>query len=128
MWNPWRGIEPVAVYDESLWPYAQSGNGTVHGEERGMKDVNLIDFLGCHYAYRPRHGIALYLLAKGVATLLGQFLRVVELRIVVVGRQDDGCRINAASQATTPGLIAPCLNQVFIIMWQQHDKTIRTSC
>ena len=118
MWNPWRGIEPVAVYDESLWPYAQSGNGTVHGEERGMKDVNLIDFLGCHYAYRPCHGIALYLLAKGITAPLSQLLRVVKVGVVIVGRQDDGGGIHAAGQATTPGLVATCLYKVFIIMWR----------
>lgn len=93
-----------------------------------MEDVYLVNLLGRHNAYRPRHGIALNLLAKGVASLLGQLLRVVELGIVVVGRQDDSGGVNTTSQATTASLIATSLNKVFIIMWQQHKKAFRTSC
>ena len=43
--------------------------GTVHSQDGGVKDVDLVDFLGSNDTYCPADGIAFYLLAQFVASV-----------------------------------------------------------
>ena len=84
------GIETVAVDDELIWSDLQLVERTVHSQKAGMKDVDLIDLLRCDNTNSPRHRIVLNDLAELIAFLGCELFRVVEQRIVVVTRQDDG--------------------------------------
>ena len=118
-WQPWLSIKTVAVNDKRFRTDAELCEGTVHGEEGGMKDIDLVDLLRCHDAYCPGHRLLLNLLPQGIALLLRQLLRVVEVGVVVVGRQDDGGSIDATGETATTGLVASGLHHTFIIMWYQ---------
>lgn len=51
------GSESVTVYDEMFRPDLQLVDCSVHGEEGGVQNVYLIDFLGGYNAYRPGDGL-----------------------------------------------------------------------
>ena len=111
------GIETVAVDDKFLGSDLQLVERTVHGQETGMKNIDLIDLLRRDDADSPRHRIMLNDLSELIALLGRELFRVVEQRIVVVTRQDDGGSIDTACQASAAGLIAAGLNTISIIMW-----------
>ena len=55
--------------------------------------------------------------SKLVAFLGCELFRVVEQRIVVVSRQDDGGSIDTTRQASAAGLVTAGLYAISIIMW-----------
>ena len=64
-------LESVAVNDYGFGAKSELVKCTMHGEERGSKDVDAINFFGCDDAYCPSKGIVLNLLAEFVALLGG---------------------------------------------------------
>ena len=110
------GIETIAVDDERLGTELQLVDCTVHGQETGVKDVYLIDFIGRDKADGPCQSVAFNLLPKCVATTVGELLAVVECRIIIAGRQNDSRGIHASGETTTPRLVATGLHHLFIIM------------
>ena len=78
----------------------------MHGEDAGIENVYLVDFLGSDNAKSPCNGIFLDYLAKGIAALLGELLGVVEKIVVIIRRKDDGCGIYTAGKTTAASLIA----------------------
>ena len=94
----------------------------MHGENRGIEDIYLVDLLRGDDAYSPGYSIALDDLTKLIALLLRQLLGIVQQFILVVLWQYDGSRIDTTRQTTTPGLIATCLNLALVIMTGQHDS------
>ena len=112
-------LEAIAVYYDCLGTHAKVIEGTVHGEDTGIEDVYLVDFLGSDNADSPGDCITLDYLAQGIAPLLGELLGVVEVGIAVVGREDDGGSIYTASKTTSSGLIATSLYQRWMIIREQ---------
>ena len=47
-----------------------------------------------------------------MSALVGELLRVVQLAVLVIGREDDGSGIDAACQTTAAGLVAAGLDAV----------------
>ena len=115
-------FEAIAVYYDCLGTHAKAIEGTVHGEDTGIEDVYLVDFLGGDYSHSPGYGIALDYLAQGIAPLLGELLGVVEVDITVVGREDDSGCIYTASKTTSSGLIATSLYQRGMIKGKQSHR------
>ena len=115
-------LEAIAIYYDCLGTHAKAIEGTVHGEDTGIEDVYLVDFLGSDNADSPGYGIALDYLAQGIAPLLGELLGVVEVWIAVVGREDDSGCIYTASKTTSSGLIATSLYQRGMIKGKQSHR------
>lgn len=112
-------LEAIAIYYDCLGTHAKAVKGTVHGEDTGIEDVYLVDFLGSDNADSPSYGIALDYLAQGIAPLLGELLGVVEVGIAVVGREDDSGCIYTASKTTAASLIAAGFYHGGVIIWEQ---------
>lgn len=111
------GIETIAVDDKLLGSDLQLVERTVHSQKAGMKDVDLIDLLRSDNTNSPRHSIMLNDLAELIAFLGRKLFRVIEQRIIVVTRQDDGGSIDTACQASAAGLVTAGLYAISIIMW-----------
>ena len=88
----------------------------MHGEYRGVKDVDAVYLLRSDDTYGPSYGIALDNLTQLLATLVSQLLGVVELIVLIVFWKDDGSSIDAACQTATARLVTACLNESFVIM------------
>ena len=122
------GHEAVAVDEEVLGAYFQLSNGTVHGEDGGTEDVNLVDFLVGDHAHGPGKGFALDDFAEGVAMFLRELLGVVEHRkrhtpppfvhpLYLRGGikwKDDGGGIDGAGKAATAGLVTAGFDDVWM--------------
>ena len=115
-------LEAIAVYYDCLGTHAKAIEGTVHGEDTGIEDVYLVDFLGGDNANSPGYGIALDYLAQGIAPLLGELLGVVKVGITVVGRENDCCCIDTAGKASATSLIATSLYQRGMIKGKQSHR------
>ena len=61
-----------------------------------------------------------YGITEGITLSGRQLLGVVQQAVLVTGRQDDGCCINASGKASPPGFVAAGLNKILIIMIFQH--------
>ena len=110
------GFEAVAVDDDGFRTDGELVEGTMHRKDRGVEDVDLVDFFWRNDAYRPRHSIAFNLLAQQIPFLLGQLLGVVEHLVLIVFRQDNSSRKDAACQTTASSLIATGFDFVLVIM------------
>lgn len=113
------GLEAVAINNDGLGTNSKLVEGTVHGKNRGIENVNLVDFLGCDHPYRPCHGIAHDDLTQGIALPLRELLGVIELFVGIVGWKDDSRRIDAASKATASCLVAARLSETDMIVGTQ---------
>ena len=105
------GLELITIDNNVLGAYLQPVQRAVHGQDRGVEDIDLINLLGRHDAECPRHRIALDILAQGIALLLGQLLRVIEQGMRVVSWEYHRRRIHITRQATTTRLIAARLHK-----------------
>ena len=92
----------------------------MHGQDGGVQDVYLIDFLGCHHTHGPSYGVALDDVSQLLSALVSQLLRVVQRLILIVFWEDDGSSIHAASQTASASLVAACLHLACIVMACQH--------
>ena len=109
------GLEAVAIDDDELRTHSELVEGTVHGEDGRVEDVDVVYLAGRHTGHGPRHSIALHLFAQGVAALGGELLGVVEPLVAVVGREDDGRGKHAAGETAAPGLVAARLYQSEVV-------------
>ena len=124
------GFELVAIDHHVLGAYLQSVEGAVHGENRGVEDVDLVDLLGGDDAERPGESIAFDIFAQGIALLLGELLRVVEQGVRVVGREYHRCGIHIAGQASAASLIATRFDKFGMearFQWSIHHSEFRSS-
>ena len=99
-------IKPIAINQQMLRTNRQLVYSSMHGQKRGVQYINLIYLCRQHHSYRPCQGIALYLFAKGIALMLGQFLRIVKTLVYIIGGKNDCRRIYSASQTASSILIA----------------------
>ena len=121
--GPWQvavGLEAVAIDDDGLRADGELVEGAVHGEDGGVEDVYLVDFLRRDHADSPCHGVAHDDLAEGVALLLSELLGVVEGGVFIVGREDDGGGIDTAGKASAPRLVATGLHEALMVMAFEH--------
>ena len=79
------GLEAVAIDDDGLGPHLELVEGTVHGQDGGVEDIDLVDLLRRDDAHGPCHRVALDILAQGIALAGGELLGVVEPFVVIVG-------------------------------------------
>lgn len=100
------GLEAVAVDEQVLGTYLQLGDGTVHGQERGVEDVDFINLLRGDDTHRPGQSLAFDDLAQGITLVFGQLLGVVEPLVAEVLGQDDGSSIYGSGQATAARFVA----------------------
>ena len=107
-------LETVAVDEQVLRTDGELVDGAVHGQERGVEDVDFVDFLRRDDAHGPRQGLPLDDLAQSVSLVLGQLLGVVQQFVAEILRQDDGGGIDGARQTAATGLVAPGLGQIGI--------------
>ena len=98
----------------------------MHGENRGIEDVYLIDFLWCDHTHRPRHSVALYGVAEDIAPLLAELFRIVEVGVDIVWREDDGGSKYRSSEASPSCLVAARLYQTSMIVVYQHANILLT--
>ena len=104
----------IAVDDELLWPDFQLVDSSVHSQDAGLEDVDLIDFLCGDDAHSPIHCVMLNFFPELIAHLLVELLGIIEPFILVVGRKDDRSGIHASCQASSSCLVASSFYDVFI--------------
>ena len=119
VWQVMIRFETVAIDDDGLRTDSELVEGAVHGENRGIEDVDFVNFPGCDHSYRPCHGITHDDLTQGVALPLRELLGVIELVVGIVGRENDRRRIDAASETTASSLVAARLSKAGMIVGTQ---------
>ena len=105
------GLEAVAVDNDGLGAHGEGIEGAVHGEYAGVEYVQAVYLLGRHHAQGPSYGVGLDDAAQGVTPAGRELLGVVELVVVVVGRQDDRRCVHAAGKAAATGFVAAGFNE-----------------
>ena len=115
-------FEAVAIDDDGLRANHQLIQGTMHRKDGGIEDVDLVYLLRGDDSHGPGNGITFDDLPELITALLRQLLRVVEQVVLIVIRQDDGSRINTASQTTTSGFIAASFDLAYIVVILQHQN------
>ena len=111
MRDPRIGTEAIAVDEQQLGAQHELVDSSVHGCDRGLQDVQLVDLLGAADAYPPAQRLSLDDGAKELALALGELLGVVEQRVGEALGQDDRSGHYGPSQATPPRLIAAALHE-----------------
>ena len=104
----------VAVDGQKLWRRIEARGRQRHALERGIEDIDLVDALGRDRLDGPGHRLALDNGAQHFAVALGHLLRVVEERVVKIGRQNHRSGKDRPGQAATPRLIAPRLQKIVL--------------
>ena len=88
----------------------------MHRQETRIQNIDLIDFFGSNNAHSPSHSITLYLFTERLAFLVSQLFAIIEVRVLIIGRKNHCCSIDATSQTPSARLIATRLNHILIIM------------
>ena len=94
-----------------------------HPLERGVEDVDFVDACRRNRLYGPRHGLAFDDGAQLVAVALAHLLRIVEQRIVEVGRQDDGGGEYRTGQTAASRFVAPRFERIRPVSVCEHHGT-----
>ena len=92
----------------------------MHGQEAGPQDIDLVYLCRRDDTHGPRQCVTLDDGAQLLSLAVGELLRVVELLVVIVGRQDDRCGIHTTCQTTAPSFVASSLYKALIEMTLQH--------
>ena len=101
-------FETVAVNGDSARHNLKRIQGAVHGEDRGVENVDAVYFLMVNRGNGPGYGITFYDGTQFLALLFGEFFRIVEQRVwISVGKNYGSCE-NGSGQASAPGFIAAC--------------------
>lgn len=108
------GFEAVAVDEQVLGTYLQLGDGTVHGQERGVEDVDFINLLRSDDTDGPGQSLAFDDLAQGITLAFGQLFGVVEQVVTEILGQNDGSGIYGSGQATAACFVASGFDEVGI--------------
>ena len=102
-------LETVAVDKHMPGPHAQGIESAVHGKDRGVENVDAVDFSCGARCYGPRHGRFLYHGYKRAPARIAELLGIVEPRVGEAVGQNDGCRKHGAGEAAAASLVASCL-------------------
>ena len=111
------GLEAVAVDQDVLRGDLEGVEGAVHGQDRGVEDVDAVNLLGPHHGHCPCERLMLDDGAQHFALALGELFAVVDDVVIEVGWQyhssrSDGAGKRSAACLVASGLDAP-LNQIF---------------
>lgn len=74
-------FETVAVNGDSARRNLKRIQGAVHGEDRGVENVDAVYFLMVNRGNGPGYGITFYDGTQFLALLFGEFFRIVEQRV-----------------------------------------------
>ena len=113
VWNVLVGVKAVAVYQQRLGAYGQLIDGAVHGQERGVEDVDFIDFLLIYRCHGPGKRAGFDVGAQFFALRLVELLGIVEEWMIKARGQNDGRCEHGASKAATAGFIATGFDEAF---------------
>ena len=110
-------LETVSVNEDSFRTYSEAVEGAMHGEYRGVENVDFVDFGGCYHSYAPCQCFLLDYWPKGVTLVFGELFRIVEQRVVeLVGEYDSGSK-HRSGEATAAGFVASGLNSAILKKW-----------
>ena len=102
--------ETVAVHDNGLGAYLQLVQRTMHGQDAGPQDIDMVYLFWGYHTYRPSLGITHYLVTQPFPLGGGKLLAVVKRGVVIAVWQNNGGGIDTAGQAATASLITARLN------------------
>ena len=114
--NVERRAEPISVDEQHLRYDLQPGDGPRHGGERGIEDIDPVDLLGRYHFDGPGHGFTLDDQAEPVPVPLGHLLRIVEQRVVKIGRKDHRSGEYRPGQTPPAGLVATGLPKLVLVL------------
>ena len=112
--------EAVAVDDNGLGADLQAVEGAVHGEDRGVKNVDVVYLPGRGVADGPAERVALDDLPQGVAPRGGERLGVGKVGVSVSAGEDDCGGIHSAGQTSAASLVAAGLVIAVVQVALQH--------
>lgn len=114
-------VESVAVYQQLLRANFQAIDGAVHGQKRGVEDVDFVYLLMRGGANAPCKGFGLYDLPELVAMTLAKLFGIVEQRVTKTRGQNNCGSIHRACEASTAGFITASFNGVFgVVAFERH--------
>ena len=117
-------FEAVAVDNDGFRAHLKLVEGPMHGQDRGIENVDAVNLLRSDDTYGPSHRIALNDLAQLIALTLSQLFGVVEQFVVLIGGQDDSRSIDAACQTASTRLVAAGFYLSLVIVTLEHDKLV----
>ena len=118
VWNIVLADEAVAVDEQELGSGVELRDGEVHGMYGGAEDVDTVNLVVVDGSDSPCNGIVFNIMAESQTLFGSELLGVVEERVAVVVRQDDGGGIDRAGKTTASSLVATSFGEFFIIEWQ----------
>lgn len=104
MWQTMR-TESIPVHEKVGGLNGESVDGTMHGIERGLKDVHIFDALHADNADVPGQCMTFDLGDEEFTRLGGEYFRVGQSARDRCRIEDDGGRNNRSGQRTTSGLV-----------------------
>ena len=108
--------EAVAVDRKEFGRRIEAGDRQRHPLERSIQDVDLVD-PGCGNGLDgPGHGFTLDDQAEPVPVPLGHLLRIVEQRVVKIGRKDHRSGEYRPGQTPPAGLVATGLPKLVLVL------------
>ena len=115
-----RRTEAVAVDGEKFRACAQLPDRPTHPLERGVEDVDFVDAFGRDGSDSPRHRLAFDDRPEPVAVALAHLLRIVEQRIVEIGRQNHGRCEDRTGQTPPARFVTAGFDPFVLITGFQH--------
>ena len=94
--------------------------GPVHGEDAGVEDVEFVNLFRGAGAHGPCQSVVLDDGAQLAALMVGELLRVVQQRMLIVVGQHNGSCKDRSCEAATASLVDTSFRQSCIIMALQH--------
>ena len=110
------GREPVAIHNDGFRTHFQLVERTVHGQKRGIKDIDFVNLFRRDHPDGPCHGVTLNNLAQLVTPVVGELLGVVDGFVLIIRSENHGCRIDTTRQTTPAGFVASSLYLSFVKM------------
>ena len=115
-----RRAETIAVDGEKVGLRTQLPDRPTHSLERGVEDIDFVDPLGRDGGNGPRYGLAFDDRAEPVAVALAHLLRIVEQRIVKIGRQNHRRSEDCTGQTSPARLVAAGFDPFVLITGFEH--------
>ena len=101
------GLKLVAIDQNKLRAHLELVERTVHRQNRGVENVDAVDFFWPHMRHSPRQRLLLNHGAQQIALPLGELLAVVDNVVVKIGGQNHRGGGYRTHERSTTSLIAP---------------------
>lgn len=118
MGNIGIGAKTIAVYQQMLRTHTQGIDRPMHGQDRGIEDIETVNLFRRNDTYGPRHSLPLDDRAQGTPLAVGQLLGIIQQLITEIRGQDDRSGIDRSCQTTTAGLITAGFYDIFMTIGQ----------